>query len=332
MCTTLAFVVTLSVATGAHTQTVSPRLGPPPFARDDLTTETAPTLCDAPDVQRPVGFEPQDKRGLDRFHLLAAAERSVGGGGSGTAPSDGQANAADLAKKLQNPVADLISVPLQNNWDFGIGPADAMRYFVNIQPVIPVSLSTEWNLIIRTIMPVIYAESPVPGGDNKAGLGDITQSFFFSPKAPTRGGWIWGVGPVFLYPTATDDALGAEKFGLGPTAVVLKQEHGWTYGMLVNHIWSVAGNGSRDDVSATFMQPFLTYTTKKFTTFGINTETTYDWEHHQGTVPINWFVQQLVKIGKLPIAFQVGVRYYADKPEGGPDWGLRFVTTLLFPK
>jgi len=102
--------------------------------------------------------------------------------------------------------------------------------------------------------------------------------------------------------------------------------------MLVNHIWSVAGNSHRDDVSATFMQPFLTYTTKTFTTFGINTETTYDWEHHQGTVPINWFAQQLLKIGKLPIAFQLGVRYYAEKPAGGPDWGLRFVTTFLFPK
>jgi hypothetical protein len=175
-------------------------------------------LYDAPDFQRPVGFEPPDRRGLDRFHLVAAAERSAGGdSGSGTAPSDGQANAAELAKKLQNPVADLISVPLQNNWDFGIGPADAMQYTVNIQPVIPVSLTKDWNLIIRTIMPVIYAESPVPGGDNTAGLGDITQSFFFSPKAPTSGGWLWGIGPVFLYPSATDSALGAEKFGLGPT-------------------------------------------------------------------------------------------------------------------
>ena len=329
----LACVGAVGVATVARAQTVTPRLGTPPFARDGLTRETAPTLYDAPDGQRPVGFEPQDRRGWDRFHLLAAAEPSPGGGGgSGAAPSDGQANAAELAKKLQNPIADLISVPFQNNWDFGIGPADAMRYTVNIQPVIPVSLTTEWNLIIRTIMPVIYAESPVPGGDNKAGLGDITQSFFFSPKEPTSGGWIWGVGPVFLYPSATDSALGAEKFGLGPTAVVLKQEHGWTYGMLFNHIWSVAGNGSRDNVSSTFLQPFLTYTTKTFTTFGINTETTYDWEHHQGTVPINWFVQQLLKIDKLPIAFQLGVRYYAEKPAGGPDWGLRFVTTLLFPK
>jgi len=277
----LACVSALGVATAVCAQTVPPRLGTPPLARDGLARETVQMLYDAPDIQRPVGFEPQDSRGLGRFHLLAAAEHGPGGGGSGAAPSDGQANAAELAKKLQNPVADLISVPLQNNWDFGIGPADAMRYTVNIQPVIPVSLTTEWNLIIRTIMPVIYAESPVPGGDNKGGLGDITQSFFFSPKAPTSGGWIWGVGPVFLYPSATDSALGAEKFGLGPTAVALKQEHGWTYGMLFNHIWSVAGNGSRDNVSATFMQPFLTYTTKTFTTFGINTETTYDWEHHQ---------------------------------------------------
>ncbi|MGH8732017.1 MAG: hypothetical protein ACREVF_09925, partial [Burkholderiales bacterium] len=122
-----------------------------------------------------------------------------------------KANSAELAKKLQNPVADLISVPVQNNWDFGIGPEDAMRFTANIQPVIPFSMTKEWNLITRTIVPVIYAESPVAGGgDDNGGLGDITQSFFFSPKAPTGGGWIWGVGPVFLYPSATDNALGTE--------------------------------------------------------------------------------------------------------------------------
>jgi hypothetical protein len=302
--TLLVCVGALGMATAVRAQTVTPRLGAPPFAPGDPPRETGQQLYDGPDFQHPVGFALQDHWGM--YHLLpmAAAESSAGGrGGSGGAASSDQ---ADLAKKLQNPIADLISVPLQNNWDFGIGPADAMKYTVNIQPVIPVSLSTEWNLIIRTIMPVIYAESPVPGGGSTAGFGDITQSFFVSPKAPTRGGWIWGVGPVFLYPTASDSALGSGKFGLGPTAVALKQEHGWTYGMLFNHIWSVAGNGSRDNVSATFMQPFLTYTTKTFTTFGINTETTYDWEHNQGTVPINWFVQQLLKIDKLPIAFQVG--------------------------
>jgi hypothetical protein len=176
--TVLACGGVLGVATQASPQTVTLRLGVPPFGRDDLTRETAQKLYDTPDFQRPVRFEPQDRRGLDRFHLLAAAERSTGGGESSAAPPD-EDNPAELAKKLQNPVADLISVPLQNNWDFGIGPAEAMRYTVNIQPVIPLSLTKDWNLILRTIMPVIYAESPVPGGDNRAGLGDILQSFFF---------------------------------------------------------------------------------------------------------------------------------------------------------
>ena len=146
-----------------------------------------------------------------------------------------------------------------------IGPAEAIRYTVNIQPVIPLSLTTDWNFILRTIMPVIYDEAPVPGGDNRAG--GYSAELFFSPKAPTRRGWVWGAGPVFLYPSATDDALGTEKFALGPTAVVLKQQSGWTYGMLANHLWSVAGNSHRDDVSATFMNPFLVYTTKTFTSF-----------------------------------------------------------------
>jgi hypothetical protein len=265
--------------------------------------------------------------GTRRFTLAQASRPAEA---SGAAPSDATQE-AELAKKLQNPIANLISLPIQNNWDFGIGPADAMRYTVNIQPVIPFSLTKDWNLITRTIIPVIYAESPFPGGDHAAGLGDITQSFFFSPKEPTRGGWIWGVGPVFLYPSATDDTLGAEKFGLGPTAVVLKQQHGWTYGMLANHIWSVAGRSSRADVSATFLQPFVTYTTKTLTTFGFNTETTYDWENEQGTVPLNRFVQQLLKIGTQPLAVQLGTRYYVEKSTGGPDWGLRFAVTLLFP-
>jgi hypothetical protein len=323
----------MGVATRAPAQTVYPRLGTPPFALGSAIMETAPTLEDAPHVQHPLQVSPQDKEG--RYHLLqvAAAESSAGSReGSGPALSDEQAQAAELAKELQNPIASLISVPLQNNWDFGIGPEDAMRYTVNIQPVIPFSLTKDWNLITRTILPVIYAESPLPDEDNRAGLGDIVQSFFFSPKEPTSGGWIWGAGPVFLYPSATDEALGTEKFGLGPTAVALKQEHGWTYGLLVNHLWSVAGNSNREDVNTTFIQPFVTYTTKTFTTFGVNTETTYDWEHRQGTVPLNGFVQQLLKIGKQPIAFQLGVRHYAEKPEGGPDWGLRFAMTLLFPK
>jgi hypothetical protein len=246
------------------------------------------------------------------------------------APNDDKAAEAELAKKLQNPIASLVSVPIQNNWDFGIGPENAMKYTANIQPVIPLSISEDWNLITRTIMPVIYAEEPVKGFGNKFGLGDITQSFFLSPKEPV-GGWIVGAGPVALWPTETDSALGSGMWGAGPTVVALQQTHGFTYGVLANHIWSYAGWGPQN-VNATFLQPFVGFTTKTFTTFTVNTESTYDWQGKQWTVPLNFMVQQLVKIGKQPIAFQVGYRYYADKPNGGPDWGLRFAITFLFPK
>ena len=249
-----------------------------------------------------------------------------------SAVNDDKAAAAELAKKLQNPVASLISVPIQNNWDFGIGPASAMRYTANVQPVIPFSLNDDWNVIARTILPIVYAESPVKGGDDKFGLGDTVQSFFFSPKAPTSGGWIWGAGPVFLWPTSTDDALGVGKVGAGPTALALKQQNGWTYGALANHLWSYAGQGSTADVNATFVQPFVSFTTKKFTTFTLNTESTYDWDNSQWTVPLNASVSQLVKIGGAPVQFSLGARYYAEKPANGPDWGLRFAVTFLFPK
>jgi len=241
-----------------------------------------------------------------------------------------KAKEAELAKKLQNPVASLISVPIQNNWDFGIGEANAMRYTANVQPVIPFSLTEDWNLITRTIVPVIYAESPVQGGRDAWGLGDVVQSFFFSPKEPV-GGWIVGAGPVLLYPSATDSLLGAGKWGAGPTAVVLQQNSGWTYGALVNHIWSYEGWGD-NEVNATFLQPFVSYTTKTFTTFGLNTESTYDWRNDQWTVPLVAQVSQLLKIGNQPVQFSLGAKYYADKPNGGPDWGLRFAITFLFPK
>jgi hypothetical protein len=249
-----------------------------------------------------------------------------------SAAADDQAQQeADLAKKLQNPVAALISVPIQNNWDFGIGPAHAMKYTANIQPVVPLSISDDWNLIIRTILPVIYAESPVKGGSSHSGLGDVTQSFFFSPKNPV-GGWILGAGPVGYYPTATEEALGAGKWGAGPTIVALQQKAGFTYGILLNQIWSFAGQEDRSEINSTFIQPFASFTTKTYTTFGINTETTYNWQTEEATVPMNFTIQQLVKIGKQPIAFQLGYRYYVEKPDGGPDWGLRFTITFLFPK
>jgi hypothetical protein len=235
----------------------------------------------------------------------------------------------DIAKKLQNPVASLIQVPFQNNFDFGGGPNDeGFQYKLNIQPVIPIKLNDCWNVITRTIVPYIYQEDRI-GTGSQSGLGDTTLSLFLSP---TNSGLIWGIGPDFYFPTATKSLLGAEKWGLGPTIVLLRQDSGWTYGILANQIWSYAGHEDRSRISSAFMQPFLSYTTKKHTTFGINTESTYDWVEHQWTVPINAFITQLVKVGKLPVQFQFGGRYYADKPAGGPDWGLRFTVTLVLPK
>lgn len=247
-----------------------------------------------------------------------------------TVAADAGDEQAKLAMQLNNPVAALISVPLQSNWDFGIGPNDAYKYTLKVQPVIPITLNSDWNIISRTILPVIDAESPAPGIDDAFGLGDTNQSFFFSPKNPTANGWIWGAGPIFLIPTATDDLLGNNQWGAGPTALVLKQKDGWTYGILANQIWSFGP--SDEQVNATYLQPFLSYTTKMHTTYSLNTESTYDWEGRQWSVPINLAVAQLVKIGELPVQFQLGGRWYADGPDGGPDWGIRFAVTFLFPK
>jgi hypothetical protein len=237
----------------------------------------------------------------------------------------------ELAKELANPISSLISVPFQNNFEFKLGPNnDGFKYTLNFQPVIPFSLNKDWNLVTRTIVPVIDQSDVIAPNTSQSGLSDITQSFFFSPKKPVMG-MIVGAGPVFLYPSATDDFLGTEKWGAGPTMVLLKQQGPWTYGILFNHIWSFAGNDHRSYVNSTFLQPFISYITKTKTTFSINTETTYDWRSDQWTLPINFTVAQLTRIGELPVQFTLGGKVYADGPSGAPEWGLRFVVTPLFP-
>ena len=241
---------------------------------------------------------------------------------------------ADLAKQLSNPVASLISVPFQFNHDSGYGPAgDGHRSVLNIQPVIPFSINEDWNVISRTIVPIISQNNIAGNSGSQTGIGDVVQSFFFSPKQPTAGGLIWGAGPAILLPTATDPLLGGEKWGLGPTAVLLKQEGPWTYGALGNHIWSVAGNSDRRGVSSTFLQPFISYTTKDAWTFALDTESTYDWKSEEWSVPINFTVSKLVMFGQQPVSFSGGPRYWAASPENGPDgWGVRAGISLLFPK
>lgn len=250
-------------------------------------------------------------------------------GMSASAQSD---SGADLAKKLSNPVADLISVPFQLNYNQGYADGDGEQWLLNIQPVIPISISENWNVISRTILPVVSQDGVIPNRDSQFGLGATTQSLFFSPKAPTAAGLIWGVGPVFLLPTATD-GISTNQWGAGITGVALRQSGPWTVGALGNHIWSLTGNDEDGDISSTFLQPFVSYTTPRATSFTLNTESTYDWENEEWSVPINAQVGQVVKIGKQPVQFQLGARYYADSAEFGPDgWGARFQMTLLFPK
>jgi hypothetical protein len=246
-------------------------------------------------------------------------------------PPNTPADAQELAKRLSNPVASLISFPLQSNFDFGMGTGSGWRYTLNFQPVIPIALSPNWNMISRTIIPIIHQGNVTGPNTSQSGLGDIVQSLFFSPNKSEP--FIWAVGPVLLLPTATNASLGAQKWGVGPTALVLKQEKGWTYGVLANHIWSVAGKSNRGDVSATFVQPFLSYGNKQAWTYAFNTESIYDWTSNSWSIPINPSISKLVRFGKQPVSFAGGVKCWVTTPTGGPDnCSLRITVTALFPK
>ncbi|WP_205461970.1 transporter family protein [Mangrovibacterium lignilyticum] len=257
--------------------------------------------------------------GLGCSHLLLAQETN-------------QSDAAELAKKLSNPIASLISVPLQNNTDLGIGANGGSRNTLNIQPVVPLSLTEDINLIVRWVQPVISQYNVTGSGKHESGLGDAVVSAFFSP-AEAKNGLTWGVGPVLLVPTGTNDYLTAKKLGIGPTAVALYQANGMTFGALVNQVWSIAGDKDRSDLSSMFFQPFFTYNWKSGAGIGANFEVTQNWKGNTTTVWLNPILTAVTSLGKQKTQFLFGPRLNLAAPDGGKaDFGVRAGVVFLFPK
>ncbi|OCB69381.1 hypothetical protein B0A79_21235 [Flavobacterium piscis] len=239
------------------------------------------------------------------------------------------ASAQELADKLANPVASLISVPLQNNLTYGIGPYNGAKYQINIQPVIPFKLSENLNLITRYILPVVDQQDVIAENSHEFGLSDATVTAFFAPKTK---GIILGVGPAFLVPTATEKFLGTEKFGVGPSVLVMHQGKGLSIGFIANQIWSVAGNENRADFNQFYTQIFLTHSYKSGASLGITSEITQNWEGNTTLITLSPNVGAITKLGGQTMQFAVmPLIPIVGHSDIRPDWGLRAVVAFVFP-
>ena len=245
----------------------------------------------------------------------------------------------DLARVAQNPLSSTISLPFQNNVNFDVGPRKRTQNVLNVQPVIPVSINADWNLITRTIMPVISQPDFGTGEGRTNGIGDIQFSAFFSPKQPTSSGWILGAGPIVQLRTATDPALGQGKWGLGPTAVALRMPKGspWVYGVLINNVWSVGGDRHRASVNQMLIQPFINYNFPEHPGryLSFSPIATADWTKNGGntwTLPLGLGIGQIFRIGTQPVNAQVAGYWNAVRPDNAASWTLRLQLQFLFPK
>lgn len=251
------------------------------------------------------------------------------------APARAAMTAEELAKAVQNPIANLISVPFQNNTNFNVGPRNGTQNVLNIQPVIPVTLNADWNLITRTILPVITQPGFAPGEGSTTGAGDLQFSAFLSPS--NAHGLIWGAGAIVQAPTNSNDRLGNDRWGLGPSAVVLRMEKGspWVYGALANNVWSVSSSGTDPGYSNFLLQPFVNYnfaggfylTTGPVITANWKADSSQRW-----TVPLGGGIGKIFHIGKLPVNAQLSAYYNVITPDNGPNWQLRAQMQFLFPK
>lgn len=244
------------------------------------------------------------------------------------APAFADGSKPSLSQQLANPIANLTSVPIQYNVLFGAGPdKKGTISVVDIQPVIPIRLNEDWNLITRTILPLAATNNLSDLADAR-GLGDTQASLFLSPEKTGPGGLIWGVGTVINLPTATDPLLGTGKWGAGPTAVALVQNETWTVGALANQLWTF----DSDEINKSFVQPWVTYDVKNGWSISATSQSSYDWNSGEWTVPINVGIAKLFDVGKQPVQFQVGGAYRLAGPADAPLWGLQSTLTFLFPK
>jgi hypothetical protein len=240
-------------------------------------------------------------------------------------------DAAELAKKLANPIASLVSLPLQNNLDHGIGPYNGSRYTLNVQPVVPFSLNKNLNLITRVVLPIVSQFDITGEGTKQSGLADAVVSGFFSPTN-SKNGVTWGAGPVMLLPIGTHDFLSANQFGMGPTAVALKQSNGWTYGALVNQIWGFGGDQNKK-LSQLFFQPFLTYNWKSGAGVTAQLEWTENWQTGKSNIWFDPTISGLTSLGKQKVSLAVGPRFNIAAPDAQKSkFGLRAAVSFLFPK
>jgi len=249
-------------------------------------------------------------------------------------------SAEDLAKIAQNPVGNLISVPFQENAYFNVGPEERTQNVLNIQPVIPISINDDWNIITRTILPIISQPAFTPNGSRTNGIGDVQVSAFLSPASP--GAWIWGVGAITQLPTHSNNLLGNNNAGIGPTAVFMHLEHGspWVYGVLANNVWSVNGSaspvsGSSPSYNNGLIQPFLNYNFESGAYITSSPILTVNWEargSQQWTVPMGGGVGKLFKLGKLPVNTSLSAYYSVVRPDFAPNWNVRLQIQLMFPK
>jgi hypothetical protein len=245
-------------------------------------------------------------------------------------PSDEESEA--LAKKLSNPISDLVSVPFQFNWEQKVGPSELSRFILNVQPVIPFALNSDWNLIVRVIMPFVGQPPLVAGGQPDFGVGDMTTSFFFSPT--TKNGFTIGAGPAFVTPSSYQPTISSGKYSVGPTIVALQQSGPWTYGALWNQVWSFAGDRTRRSVNQMFLQPFLAYQATKTITLTVQSEMTADWNAPTDTwtVPINFLIGKLSSFGVFPASYQLGAGVFPVHPAIGPSWKIRAAIVILLPR